>query len=116
MADALRRSSSTSKQLDRSHTLDEDALTTQHDIPVMEAPARKFEPTAEPLRTLPVVELHSVEPPPEGCFGRLPRITWLFCAYILTGLISATWLVYSCVRYTRAIQGEHIIGAPSYMS
>lgn len=108
MADALRRSSS-SKQLDRSHQLDEDAIATQNDVPVVEAPIMKFEPTTEPLRTLPAVELRSVEPPHEGCFGRLPRITWLFSAYILTGLISVTWLVYSCVRYARAIQGEPVL-------
>ncbi|KAG9000032.1 hypothetical protein FRB94_005715 [Tulasnella sp. JGI-2019a] len=41
---------------------------------------------------------------PEGCMGRLPRLTWLFSAYILTGVIAVTWLIYCCVRYTRAIQ------------
>ncbi|KAG8872206.1 hypothetical protein FRB97_007877 [Tulasnella sp. 331] len=44
------------------------------------------------------------EPQPGGYFRRLPRITWLFSAYILTGAIAATWLVYCCVRYTRATQ------------
>lgn len=62
----------------------------------------------------PVVEREEpeLEPRPGGWFGRLPRVTWLFSAYFLTGIIAVTWLAYCCVRYTRAAQGEPLLGIP----